>query len=105
MLSQRLVDVLHGLDLCVGELALGGLVCALAVQHVLPPLVHLDLVDHALAGVDAHVHGRAYINPGCPAPSAIALLPLFLPPPPPLPCRLLLSCRKGTAELLNVNHA
>ena len=58
--DHDLVNVLHGLDLGVGEFALA-LVCslagALALEHLPPVLVHLQLHHNDLAGVDAHIHG------------------------------------------------
>ena len=51
------VHILHGLDLGLRELALVLVVpFALALQQCLPVLVQLQLCDHHLAGVHAHIH-------------------------------------------------
>lgn len=55
LLAARLVHVLHRLDLCLRELALLVALGALAFQQRLAVLVHLQLGDDHLGGVDANV--------------------------------------------------
>ena len=57
---KGLVDVLHGLDLILGELALARLgTPRLALKEGLAVLVDLELGDDDLGGVDANVDGGA----------------------------------------------
>jgi hypothetical protein len=62
------VHVLHGLDLCLAELALVLVVLlALPVEQPLPVLVQLQLGHHHLAGVNAHIHCGACTRTAPPA--------------------------------------
>mmetsp|Transcript_17958 Transcript_17958/g.15872 ORF Transcript_17958/g.15872 Transcript_17958/m.15872 type:complete len:183 (-) Transcript_17958:6-554(-) len=58
--SAALVDVGHGLDLLLAELALAllSLGALLPLQDLLAVLIHLQLADDDLAGINTNVDGR-----------------------------------------------